>query len=94
MPNDVHLVFILVVWRCSDTEECQRTRTRDVELFSVISRLNQNHVRVIVVRYAENRCLDARKVARRSNDQRVLRATLQLGVTRLLTRAAIIRQKW
>lgn len=75
VPDDVHLVRRLVVWRRRHAEKCQRTWTRDVELFSVISRLDQNHIRVVVVRYAEDRCLDAREVARWSHDQRVLRAT-------------------
>lgn len=85
MPDDVHLVLSLVVRRRGHAEQCQRTRTRDVELFSVVSRLDQDHVRVVVVRDAEDRCLDARKVARRSNDHCVLRATFQLGVARFLT---------
>ena len=85
MPDDVHLVFGLIVRRRSYAEKCQRTRTRDVELFSVISRLDQDHVKVVVVRDAENRCLDARKNTRWSNDQSVFRTTFQLGVARLLT---------
>lgn len=63
MPDDVHLVFSLVVRRCRHTEKCQRTWTCDVELFSVVSRLDQDHVRIVVVRYAEDGRLDAGKVA-------------------------------
>ena len=90
MPDDVHLVLGLVVRRRGHAEQCQRTRARNVELFSVVSRLDQDHVRVVVVRYAEDRFLDAREVARWSNDQSVLWATLQLRVARLLTRSAIV----
>ena len=85
MPDDVDLVSSLVVGRRGHAEKCQRTRTCDVELFGVVSRLDQDHIRVVVVRYAEDRFLDARKVTRWSNDQSVLWATLQLGVARLLT---------
>ena len=63
VPDDVHLVFSLVVRRRRHTEKCQRTWTCDVELFSVVSRLDQDHVRIVVVRYAEDRRLDAGKVA-------------------------------
>jgi hypothetical protein len=75
VPDDVHLVCRLVVRRRRHTEKCQRTWTRDVELFSVIPWLDQDHIRIVVVRYAEDRCLDTRKVARWSYDQRVLRAS-------------------
>ena len=85
MPDDVHLVCRLVVRRRRHTEKCQRTWTRDVELFSVIPWLDQDHIRIVVVRYAEDRFLDACKVTRWSNDQSILWATLQLGVARLLT---------
>lgn len=85
MPDDVHLVLGLVVRGRGHAEECQRTWTGDVELFSIVSRLDQDHIRVFIVRYAEDRFLDARKVTRWSNDQSVLWAVFQLGVARLLT---------
>jgi len=75
VPDDVHLVCCLVVRRRRHTEKCQRSRTRDVELFSVIPWLDQDHIRIVVVRDAEDRCLDARKIARWSHNQRVLRAS-------------------
>jgi len=90
VPDDVHLVLGLVVRRRGHAEQCQRTRARNVELFSVVSRLDQDHVRVVIVRYAEDRCLDARQVTRWPNDKSVFRAAFQLGVARLLAGFAII----
>lgn len=63
VPNDVHQVFRLVVRRRGHAEKCQRTWTGDVELLSVVSRLDQDHIRIVVVWYAENRVLNAGEVA-------------------------------
>jgi len=85
VPDDVHLVIRLVIWGLSHAEESQRTRTGDVELFSIVSGLDQNGIRIVVVRYAEDGTLNARKVTRWSDNQSVLRAAFQLRVARLLT---------
>jgi len=71
------------------TKKVNGTGPSNVYLLSIVSRKDQDVMRCCVIRQAEYCRLDCREVATRTNQDRVLRATVQWLLCRILARFAV-----